>query len=96
MKWIRTGLKWTALLLLTLSVAGCATTPEPIYIYKTVEVVRDRYVPIPESLTQPVEIVELPEGFDVYQLGAAYKAAVVRLHQCNGFLTEIASIIPPE
>lgn len=58
--------------------------------------VKDRYVPIPESLTQPVEIIELREGFDVYELGAAYKAQKIRAIQCNGLLAEIASIIPPE
>ena len=54
--------------------------------------VRDRYVSVPESLTQPVEIVGLSEDFDVYELGAAYKAQRVRAMQCNGQLSEIASI----
>lgn len=58
--------------------------------------VRDRYVPIPESLTQPVEIVELPARFDVYQLGAAYKAQKIRAMQCNGLLAEIEAIQPAE
>ena len=82
------------LLLTTLSV-GCAT-PEPIYVYETVEVVRDRYVQVPDTLTQPVEIVGLSEDFDVYELGAAYKAQRVRAMQCNMLLSEIAAIPTPE
>jgi len=78
----------TAVILITAS--GCAT--EPIYVYETKEVIRDRYVAVPAELTKPVEIVELPDGFDVYALGAAYKAQRVRAMQCNGKLAEISLI----
>jgi hypothetical protein len=49
-------------------------------------------VSVPESLTKPVEIIELSPDFDVYELGAAYKAQKVRALQCNGQLSEIATI----
>ena len=53
---------------------------------------KDRIVSVPESLTKPVEIIELSPDFDVYELGAAYKAQKVRALQCNGQLSEIATI----
>jgi len=81
---------WIAALSLTIFASGCAS--EPIYVYETKEVVRDRYVAVPAELTKPVEIVELPDGFDVYELGAAYKSQKVRAMQCNGRLAEIAGI----
>jgi len=80
-----------ALLLMTLSVTGCKTTPEPIYC-EPVIIERDRIVPVPGTLTAPVEIVELSPNFDAYELGAAYKAQKVRAMQCNGKLSEIANI----
>jgi len=83
---------WIALPLIAVFGAGCAGTPEPIYVYETVEVVRDRYVPVPERMTAPVEIVELSGNFDVFELGAAYKAQRIRALQCNGQLAEIANI----
>jgi len=78
------------------STLGCATT-EYVTEYETVEVIRDRFVPVPEELTRPVEIVELPDngGFrnaDTLQLGAAYRAQKVRAAQCNGQLAEIKSL----
>jgi len=85
------GLAWIAPPLLLSLLAGCRAT-EPIYVYETKEVIRDRYVAVPAELTQPVEIVELPDGFDVYALGAAYKAQKVRALQCNGKLAEISLI----
>lgn len=77
--------------------AGCATEPRIVTEYQTVEIVRDRYIEVPASLTQRVEIVELPDngGFrnaDTLQLGAAYKACTVRTEQCNGQLDEIAEL----
>jgi len=72
-------------------VSGCAA-PKPITVYETKEVVRDRYVPIDPSLTAPVDIITLSEDFDLYALGAAYKAQRVRAEQCNGQLAEIAKL----
>jgi hypothetical protein len=63
-----------------------------VYVYETVEVVRDRYVPVPERMTAPVEIVDLSGNFDVFELGAAYKAQRIRALQCNGQLAEIAGL----
>ena len=75
------------------SASGCKTT-EPVYVHTVSEVYVDRYVPVPERMTAPVEVIELPDGFDVYQLGAAYRASVIRIQQCNGQLAEIAGITP--
>jgi len=73
--------------------AGCAgPQPEPIIEYRTVEVVRDRYVQVPEWMTVPVEIIELAADFDLYELGAVSKAREVRLDQCNGQLAKIAEL----
>jgi hypothetical protein len=41
---------------------------------------------------KPVEIVELPEGFDTIKLTAVWKAQVVRTEACNGQLAEIAGL----
>ncbi|MHC4302247.1 MAG: hypothetical protein ACYS7Y_33730 [Planctomycetota bacterium] len=65
--------------------------------YETIEVVRDRFVPVPDALTEPVEIVELEDNgglrnADTLQLGAAFKAQKVRAQQCNGQLAEIKSL----
>lgn len=76
---------------------GCASEPKVITEFETIAVVRDRFVAVPEELTRPVEIVELPDngGFrnaDTLQLGAAYRAQKVRAEQCNGQLAEIAGL----
>lgn len=88
-------LLWTALF-----ASGCQTVPDPIYVYKTVEVVRDRYVAVPERMTGPVEIAQLPAEFmelseedALKALGAAYKHRGVRLLQCNGRLQEISRLV---
>ena len=81
-----------ALLLTTISAAGCASSPEPVYITRTVEVVRDRYVPVDSWLTQPVEVPALSENFDVWELGAVAKQRELRLLQCNDQLSLIASL----
>lgn len=83
-------INWIALPLLLLFVSGCAT--DPVYVYQTKELVRDRYVAVPEALTQPVEIITLSADFDVYALGAAYKAQKTRAEVCNGKLAEIAGL----
>ena len=76
--------------------SGCASS-EVIVEYETIEVYRDRFVPIPLTLTNPVEIVELEDNggmrnADTLQLGAAYRAQKVRAEQCNGKLAEIARL----
>ena len=78
-------------------IVGCATEPRYITQYQTVEVTRNVFVPVPAGLTKPVEIVTLPDngGFrnaDTLQLGAAYKAQVVRAKQCNGQLASIKNL----
>lgn len=79
------------MLSLPIFAAGCATT-EPVYVYETVEVVKDRYVAIPAVMTQPVEIVSLTDDFDLIDLGVAYKLQRTRAMQCNMMLSEIASL----
>ena len=82
----------SVLLSTTIFGAGCAATPEPIYVYETKTLYQDRYVAVPESLIQPVEVPALSADFDVYELGAVAKAREIRLLQCNGRLTEIAGL----
>jgi hypothetical protein len=59
---------------------------------ETVELYRDRYVPIDPSLTRRVEVPALSNYFDAYEFGAVCKAREVRLQQCNGQLESIESI----
>jgi hypothetical protein len=84
------------ILCLTGLTTGCATE-RVVTVYEPVEVYRDRFVEVPDNLTEPVEIIELPDngGFrnaDTLQLGAAFKAQRVRAEQCNGQLAEIARL----
>jgi len=62
-----------------------------------VEVIRQVYVPVPEKLTAPVPVAELPDngGFrtaDTLQLGAAFRSQTVRVNQCNDKLAAIAAL----
>lgn len=78
---------------LVLLLTGCATTPdEPVVVYRTVEVVRDRYVALPGHLVSPVEEVALPGIVDTIALGAAFKQCRIRVRQANGQLVEIGQI----
>ena len=79
-------------LFLALSLSGCATD-KIVTVYKTVTVYQDRYIEIPEALTQPVEIVQPPDGdIDTIDLRVMYLAQKTRARQCNGQLAEIANI----
>lgn len=89
-------IRYALLALIALSAAGCATTDDAPLYCEPVIIEKDRYIPIPESLTRPVEIVDLPNDFDVYSLGAAYKSQRVRAQQCNGQLSEISKISKAE
>ena len=80
----------TSLCLLIL-LTGCAT-PDPIVKYEVREVVRDRYIALPENMTKPCETVELPEVVDTLALGAAYKQLSIRMRACNSRLDEIRSL----
>lgn len=88
MSGVRSLIMTSALLCLT----ACKTTPAPIEYCEPVTLHQDRYIPIDESLTEPVEIVDLPADFDLIDLGVAYKANRVRIAQCNGRLEEISRI----
>lgn len=90
---------WAVLALTVIFGSGCSTTPEPITVYETRTVYVDRYVPLDEALTRPVEVVTLPEEFlslpedgALISLGVAYKACRVRTMQCNGQLAEIQGV----
>ncbi len=79
--------------LLLIFASGCATEPPRIITeYETIEIVRDRYVSVPERMTKPIETIPLSDDFDVYELGAVAKARKVRILQCNGKLAEIAGL----
>ena len=84
-----------ALLLMILSGLGCSAV-EPITVYKTETVYQDRYVAVPVGMVTPVEVVELSEHFDLPELGAGFKACVVRTQQANGKLAAIAGLALPE
>lgn len=81
---------WISPCLLIL-LTGCAT-PEPIIRTETVEVIRDRYVKIPEGLTKDCVLVDLPETVDTLGLGAAYKQQRIRMMACNAQLAEIRAL----
>jgi hypothetical protein len=51
-------------------------------------------VPVPEGLTKQAEIPKLPVNPDTLQLGAVYRATVIRLMIANGRLAEIAALQP--
>lgn len=83
-----------ALLSILTTASGCSVTPEPVYVTRTVEIYRDRYIPLDSWLTAPVEVPALSSDFDVYELGAVAKQRETRLLQCNSQLAEIGSIQP--
>ena len=72
--------------------SGCATTERIVIEYETIELVRDRYVSVPERMTKPIETIPLSTDFDVFELGAVAKARKIRIQQCNGQLAAIASL----
>ena len=74
-------------------VSGCAPT-KPVIVteYETVEVFRDRYIALPDELTNPLDVSILHDDFDIYDLGAAYKERGIRIGQCNARLAEIKRI----
>lgn len=68
----------------------------PIEI-RTITVVQDRLVNVPESMTREIEKPYVSEGSkDAIGLSAGYKARGVRIDQCNGRLTEIKSLAPDD
>lgn len=80
---------------LLILLTGCATE-RVVVEYETAEVFVDRYVPVPESLTKPVDIVDLPENPDTITLGSAYKTQKTRARQCNGQLEAIRNLAKEE
>jgi len=84
--------------ILILSLAACATPQvcEPIMVPYTVEVEKDRLIPITPGLVAPVEVVRLPDRIDAIALKAGYEACTVRTKQCNGQLKSIREIEVPE
>ena len=84
-------MRYCVLLSLLILLTGCAT-PKPIIKYETVTVYQDRYIAVPDGLTQGCEIVELPEQVDGLSLGIAYKAQVIRAKECNARMNEIRGL----
>jgi hypothetical protein len=76
---------------MTLSVTGCSPVQTVEYC-EPVIIEKDRIVHVPEYMTTPVEIIDISENFDVYELGAAYSQQRTRTIQCNGQLAEIAGL----
>ncbi len=61
-------------------------------VYKTVEVVKDRYIPVAPALTTPVEIIYAPDGdVDTIDLRVMYESQREQAKICNGQLSAIAS-----
>jgi len=76
--------------------SGCSAPQvcEPIIDYRTVTTTEDRIVPVPASLTKPIETVAAPPKVDIIALGAALEMCGVRLNQANGQLHDIGTIEP--
>lgn len=91
-------------LLLMISILGIGCTKnKPIIKYETVEIIRDRYVAIPASLTEHEGVAELPprEEWDelpgkdkLITLGVLFHYNRTRALQCFGNLDEIRSLQP--
>jgi len=80
-------------------VNGCGSQPKVITEYKTVEIVRTKQVEVEKELTEPVELINLPENFLNMSRGDRARAAGVafslqrtRAEQCNGKLFEISRL----
>ena len=57
-----------------------------------IEIVKEVMVPVPEGLTQQVEIPQLNKNPDTLQLGMTYRQTVTRLMVANRRLAEIATL----
>ena len=81
-------------LCLLLSLSSCASTPLEIVVTETetVTITKEIMVPVPASLTAQVEIPILPDQVDTLQLGAVYKATVIRLMIANMKLEQISKL----
>ena len=76
-----------------LSLTSCASTiPTVVTETETVVVEKEIMVPVPDSLTALVQIPLLTPKADTLELGATYKATVIRLMVCNGQLAEIGQL----
>ena len=82
--------KWLVCLIV---LAGCSTTPPTVVTEtKTVTLNKLVLVPVPAALTQTVEIPQLPASADTLELGATYRATVIRLMVANMQLAEIRKL----
>ena len=79
-----------SLLILSLC-AGCTATPI-VCDSEVVTVAVDRYVPIPEELTNPIPQIEERTQANTYEIGGDLAACTVRIDQCNDQLREIATL----
>ncbi len=75
-------------------ITACASHPADVVTQvETVEVVKDRYVPIPSELTLPAPAPDIPSGeVSTLVLGALYKATRAQLGICNEQLSEISRL----
>jgi len=73
--------------------AGCVSpAPKIVTETETVIIEKEVLVPVPAGLTEQVEVPVLPANPDTIQLGAAYRATVIRLMVANGKLAEIRDL----
>ena len=81
-------------LCLLISLTACASTPQEIVVSEPTAIVltKEVLVPVPASLSAEVKIPQLPENADTLELGATYRATVIRLMVANMQLAEISKL----
>jgi hypothetical protein len=89
-----------SLFLLGCFLTACGTTkPQVVTEYKTETLIRDRYVTVDPSLTEPVEIIKprKPKGdADTIDLIVALQLQQNEARMCNGKLAEISGLAGTE
>lgn len=96
-KWWLCVAGWTSLCLV-IFLTGCASTePRTVVKTRTLTIEKEVLLPVPEELTEQVEVPLLPVNADTLQVGAVYRATVIRLMVANGKLKAIEELSnPPE
>ena len=71
---------------------GCETTPEVVYQERVRTVYQDRYVPVPDDLVEPVNIVKVPEQITTIDLIGMFQDQRTAARMCNGQLQAISTL----
>ncbi len=81
-------------LTLCLLLTACVSSPQEIVVTRTeaITLIKEIMVPVPASMTAQVPIPILPRNADTLELGATYKATVIRLMIANMQLDEIGKL----